>query len=568
MRAESRKNYYETLNKAIRELYGIENGKLKIEKGQRVITAENGGGLDNGGASIGAASIGGASIGGVNIGAASIGGANIGAASIGGADNGGASIGGASIGAASIGAASIAALQWDDDGFDFDDGIFEEAARELLNAGGYSPEMLADNEACRNLIKETFRVLDSGVSKGLGTKPDPDLAAALRENVFVFSGFKTHAELEQAAQLITDEKGVLKPFNQFLNDAKTINAEYNHNYLRSEYNQAVQSAQIAAKWHDVQSRKDLVNLQYRTANDERVRAEHRRLHGVTLPVDDPFWEQFTPPLGWNCRCTIVEVLKDDYPESDSQGSIATATQITDKPKDKIFRFNPGIEKAVFPKKHPYLPKGCGECGKGVGSKKLAYNPNSVWCQACKAIAICKNGALGEQGISPADKDKIYNMPLKQQYDEISTANGSTVYQHKLTCTHDEDYIRVKDAASAFADNYYSVRINPEINPKAQTGRRKIYPDMNEDFKGNPDLSIKNYGYIDVKSPESPSKCVHWANFASSKQNAAVCLTNYRMTITEAQIEHKNEEIWRSPLYRHNIIFWIINGRLRKYERPE
>ncbi len=241
--------------------------------------------------------------------------------------------------------------------------------------------MLSDNEACRNLIKETFRVLDSGVSKGLGTKPDPDLAAALRENVFVFSGFKTHAELEQAAQLITDEKGVLKPFNQFLNDAKTINAEYNHNFLRSEYNQAVQSAQIAAKWHDVQCRKNLVNLQYRTANDERVRAEHRRLHGVTLPVDDPFWKQFTPPLGWNCRCTIVEVLKDDYPESDSMGSIATATQITDKPKDKIFRFNPGIEKAVFPKKHPYLPKGCGECG----YKRLIFDNAKAICKACRRV---------------------------------------------------------------------------------------------------------------------------------------------------------------------------------------
>ena len=309
MRAESRKNYYETLNKALRELYGITTGNGRTRR------------------------------------------------------------------------SAPTTLEWDDDGFEFDDGIFEEAARELLNAGGYSPEMLSDNEACRNLIKETFRVLDSGVSKGLGTKPDPDLAAALRENVFVFSGFKTHAELEQAAQLITDEKGVLKPFNQFLNDAKTINAEYNHNYLRSEYNQAVQSAQIAAKWHDVQSRKNLVNLQYRTANDERVRAEHRRLHGVTLPVDDPFWKQFTPPLGWNCRCTIVEVLKDDYPESDSQGSIATATQITDKPKDKIFRFNPGIEKAVFPKRHPYFPKGCGECEKTL----LAYNPNSIWCKACSFI---------------------------------------------------------------------------------------------------------------------------------------------------------------------------------------
>lgn len=310
-------------------------------------------------------------------------------------------------------------MEWDDDGFEFDDGIFEEAAKELLNAGGYSPEMLADNEACRNLIKETFRILDSGVSKGLGTKPDPDLAAALRENVFVFSGFKTHAELELAAQLITDEKGVLKPFNQFLNDAKTINAEYNHNFLRSEYNQAVQSAQIAAKWHDVQSRKNLVNLQYRTANDERVRAEHRRLHGVTLPVDDPFWNQFTPPLGWNCRCTIVEVLKDDYPESDSQGSIAIGERITEKPKDRIFRFNPGIEKAVFPKKHPYFPKGCGECGK----KLLAYNPKRALCRVCDGIR-----KLLKRGYCKSKKDKIdncrkYETIIKKNKEQIKAFEG-------------------------------------------------------------------------------------------------------------------------------------------------
>lgn len=450
---------------------------------------------------------------------------------------------------------------------DFDDSYYEQAAEQIYDNGGYNPEMLSTQKGSA-LINETFRVFNTAIDKGLGEEPDPAVSAALRENAFIFSGFKTHAELEQVSQMLTDEKGNIKPFNEFLNDIQSINQDYNHNYLRTEYNQALQAAQMAGKWADFEKNKNFINLQYRTANDERVRASHRILHGTTLPVDDPFWKQYTPPNGWGCRCTVVAVLKDDYPVQDSHGSIAKAESCFKTPKEKMFKENLAEKKRLFPSKHPYLPKGCGECGKGVGSKNLVYNPNSVWCQACKAIAICKNGALGEQGISPADKDKIYNMPLKQQYDEISTANGSTVYQHKLTCTHDEDYIRVKNAASAFADNYYSVRINPEINPKAQTGRRKIYPDMNEDFKGNPDLSIKNYGYVDVKSPESPSKCVHWANFASSKQNAAVCLTNYRMTITEAQIEHKNEEIWRSPLYRHNVIFWIINGRLRKYERPE
>ncbi len=349
-----------------------------------------------------------------------------------------------------------------------------------------------------------------------------------------------------------------------------LNDKYNHQYLRTEYNQAVQSAQMASKWADFERDKAGINLQYRTANDERVRASHRVLHGVTLPVDDKFWQQYTPPNGWGCRCTVVAVPKDDpdYPVRDAQGSTINGKEVFPTPAYEIFKTNTAKAKKVFPDKHPYLPKGCGNCNKGVGSKNLAYNPNSVWCQACKAISICKSGALGEQGISPADRDIIYNKPLNQQYDVVETSNGSTVYQHKLTCTHDEDYIRVKDTASAFADNYYSVKINPKVDKNARIGRQKIYPDMPEKSNGNPDLTIKHVGYVDVKSPESPGKCVHWANFASSKQNAAVCLTDYRMSITETQIEHKNEEIWKSPLYKHDVIFWIIKGRLKKYERPK
>jgi SPP1 gp7 family putative phage head morphogenesis protein len=469
-----------------------------------------------------------------------------------------------------------------DPDFTFDESIFDDAATEILQNGGYTPEMLTKG-ACNSLVRETFKVLGGGALHGLGKEPDPEMASALRENAFVFSGFKIHNELGEVTNAfkympeLTDDKGNIRPFHEISKEVdriladhkiRGINARYNQAYLRAEYNQAVQSAQMAAKYHDALSRKDYINLQYRTANDERVRSEHRKLHGVTLPVDDPFWNDYTPPLGWNCRCTIAEVLKDDYPVSDSTRATSTAERITSAPKDKIFRFNPAKENRVFPRQHPYLPKGCGDCNKGIGSKNLVYDPNSVWCQACKAIALCKDGTLGEQRISPAERDKIYNKPINQQYDKIETANGSTIYQHKLTCTHDEDYIRVKNAASVFADNYYSVKINPEINPKAQMGRQKIFPDMPETFKGNPDLTIKRVGYVDVKSPESPSKCVHWANFASSKQNAAVCLTDYRMTITETQIEHKNEEIWKSPLYKHDVIFWIINGRLRKYERPK
>ncbi len=239
-------------------------------------------------------------------------------------------------------------------------------------------------QAGANLIKETFKTFSNAVDKGVGleeTKPSPELISALKENAFVFSGFKTHAELEQAASMLTDENGNLKGFERFLNDVLSINKDYNHNYLRSEYNQAVQSAQMAAKWQGFEKNKNFINLQYRTANDERVRASHRKLHGVTLPVDDPFWKQYTPPNGWGCRCTVAEVLKEDYPVQDSHGSIAKAESCFKTPKEKMFKENLAEKKRLFPSKHPYLPKGCGECK----FKKLIFENEKAICKACHKV---------------------------------------------------------------------------------------------------------------------------------------------------------------------------------------
>ena len=41
------------------------------------------------------------------------------------------------------------------------------------------------------------------------------------------------------------------------------------------------------------------------------------------------------------------------PESDSQQAVGIGEEITEEPKKRIFRFNPGKELKVFPDKHPY-----------------------------------------------------------------------------------------------------------------------------------------------------------------------------------------------------------------------
>lgn len=186
------------------------------------------------------------------------------------------------------------------------------------------------------------------------------MARALDENIFLFSGFKTYHEMNDASRLLRDDDGGFKSFDRFLQDVQAIDDTYNQNWLYAEYNFATASTQMAAKWADIERDGDEYDLQYRTALDGLVRPEHAALEGITLPPSDKFWNEYYPPNGWNCRCTAVQVLKDKYPTSDSDQACAAGeratTQIGKNGQNKaaMFRFNPGKAEKVFPPKHPYF----------------------------------------------------------------------------------------------------------------------------------------------------------------------------------------------------------------------
>ncbi len=50
---------------------------------------------------------------------------------------------------------------------------------------------------------------------------------------------------------------------------------------------------------------------YRHGGSEDPRPEHLALDGLVLPLDDPFWEQWTPPNGWGCKCKKFMVSQAD-----------------------------------------------------------------------------------------------------------------------------------------------------------------------------------------------------------------------------------------------------------------
>lgn len=245
--------------------------------------------------------------------------------------------------------------------------------------------ILASDEA-QHFISTHADVLDKAFQKVEMTEA---MRRRLTRSDYIFSGLKTFHELNEALPSLLDENGNRKSFEQFYNDVQKIDKTYNQNYLHAEYNFVHASAQMAAKWEQFTEDGDRYNLQYRTAGDDKVRPEHAALNGVTRPMNDPFWETYYPPNGWNCRCTVVQVRKSKYPLTPTDEAMARGEEALQNDKKGIFRFNPGKQQKAVPDYNPYTIRRCRDCDIAKGKIKLAkFIPENELCAACKYLRTC------------------------------------------------------------------------------------------------------------------------------------------------------------------------------------
>ena len=448
---------------------------------------------------------------------------------------------------------------------------FKDAMKALFHQKGssFSIDIMADKNV-QSLIEAHTSVLNRNLQR---LEMSDLMRQRLTRSNYIFSGLKTFHELNEAFPSLLDENGNKKTFERFLNDVRKIDETYNANYLRAEYNFVQASAEMAAKWEGFMEDGDHYYLQYRTQHDDKVRPEHASLDRVTLPPSDSFWESYYPPNGWNCRCTVVQVLKRKYEPTPHDEAMSLGEEALQTDKKGIFRFNSGKEQKTVPDYNPYTIKRCRDCDVAKGKLNLEKAPvaDNQLCEACKLVNKCANAHTysGKTNLSIEDRDAILAKPLDKQYFTKYTGVMGKVLQHELACSTAEDYNRVLDVAKAFADKFGDCLLNPEIQFNAIAGRRKVYDKIPEDSKANPDLKVKEFGYIDVKSPKNVMNCCRNANHASDAQHSCVCLTDhfFKNGITEKQIEDRNKAIWNSEFYHHDYIFWFVNGTLRKYKRP-
>lgn len=243
-------------------------------------------------------------------------------------------------------------------------------------------ELLGEPEVTE-FIDTHASILDSPLKQ---TEMSDTMREHLRRSNWMFSGLKTFHELNEAFPSLIDGNGNKKPFERFLNDVRKIDDTYNKNYLRAEYNFAGAAAQMAERWEEAAKDDEEIYLQYRTAHDGKVRPEHAELHGITLPMSDKFWDEYYPPNGWNCRCSVEKVLRFKSEPTPHEEAMKRAEKVFRKDKKGMFKFNPGKEQRTFPAYNPYTISKCHTCDKSnLSLAKGDSIPQNQLCAACREL---------------------------------------------------------------------------------------------------------------------------------------------------------------------------------------
>ena len=418
-----------------------------------------------------------------------------------------------------------------------------EKAFKQVHDKGYTA---ADIKQFSSFVDSNYKVLADAINPVIAHVVPPAMLTSLNSDVYLFSQLRVHAQLYQASRLLSDGKGNLKSFDAFRRDIDGLHKNYNVNYLRAEYNYAGHVGEDIASWTEFVKDGDDYLLQYRTAQDDRVRDGHKAMAGLTLPVNDETWKTKAPRNGWGCRCRLIQVdraLEEETPQSEISKKTDEAISVRDK---ELFNYNPYFDKVVFPPKHPY--------------KKVQGANKSIEEHV---------GANKYQHLKT-----IYELPIEKQYQKIYEGkDGGKVLAHDLSGFNiesmklDGDVNQVLASAIALANEGYEVKIQPQlIDSDWDDYRRKIYPQYNV-YRKNPDLYVNNSFYVDVKSPDNVNNIIRNANMAS-KQGAVALITDLGFKQEkDINIEQQRDRLFVSPsIYKYDFAFILNKGKLHKIER--
>lgn len=209
--------------------------------------------------------------------------------------------------------------------------------------------------------------LKSGVYKGFGGgledfefgTTDYDLLNELRTNIYQFSAAKVYTQTGAFEELVASSDN----FRDYYNKALELYNQYNIDWAKAEYVTAIGQAQIGKQWVGIEENKEqFPMLRYVAVMDANTSEICAPLNGITLPVDDPLWNNYTPLNHFNCRCILEQVSKYDNDRKTSESKVEKVTKELNETVNDAFKMNPGKDGYIFSPEHPYFEVAKGDKG--------------------------------------------------------------------------------------------------------------------------------------------------------------------------------------------------------------
>ncbi len=205
----------------------------------------------------------------------------------------------------------------------------------------------------KNLYKATVKKLLEALDEGFDNYKNDALYEELSTNIHIFSGAKTYTQVKDISSLILDGNK-LRPFSEFKKMASEMYDLYNVTYLQTEYNTAIGQSQTAVKWQQIVEDQELFPYLQRSAVMDGVTSpDCAILNNLIAPVNSPLWITRSPLTHFNCRCILMQIDKYDSVKLSTSSQIKAAIEAT-KNINPLFKGNPGIDKVIFNKSHPYF----------------------------------------------------------------------------------------------------------------------------------------------------------------------------------------------------------------------
>lgn len=97
--------------------------------------------------------------------------------------------------------------------------------------------------------------------------------------------------------------------------------------LKTIWRTNIDMAYAAGNWQNIEATKrSHPFLQYKNRDPARARPQHKAWNDIVLRSDDPWWDTHYPPNGWNCKCWVRQVSKNEVESGRFRLSKAPATQ--------------------------------------------------------------------------------------------------------------------------------------------------------------------------------------------------------------------------------------------------